>query len=301
MTPPPHSPIGTSATYSMEDMQGCKRGGHRIKSYARAHFVHPGYIHTVRLRGLTSGARYWYRYGSPALADGWSAVHSFAAPARERRPFSFVAFGDLGTATWPDMRRFPEYWDCPAAQATADRLAAQLQEDRAPPFDFVLHLGDISYAVGFAPRWEQFHHLVAPVASHVPYLVVDGNHDVGDDSFGECGVPFFARFHFPNHPQVSTAPCRSTQVAGDGRMSAVCHRLPHIPSGPGKPGMLESRGMGLQGGGTTALDSGSDFVFRSYKKFTGSAVTGGAPSISRCSAWWCTRVWCTVEGAPTGT
>ena len=36
---------------------------------------------------------------------------------------------------------------------------------------------------------------VTPVASAVPYLVLDGNHDTGEDSFGECGVPFFKRSH----------------------------------------------------------------------------------------------------------
>uniref|UniRef100_A0A7S1N1W9 Purple acid phosphatase n=1 Tax=Eutreptiella gymnastica TaxID=73025 RepID=A0A7S1N1W9_9EUGL len=194
---------GTSTTYNVTELGQCKRGGHRGKSWARSYFIDPGHIHTVYLSNLSPGQRYWYRFGSPLLQDGWSGVYSFVAPDNSPRPFSFVAFGDMGTATWEDMKRFPDYWDCPEAHSTANRLSAQLTEDKAPPFEFVMHLGDISYAVGYAPRWEQFHHLVTPVASAVPYLVLDGNHDIGEDSFGECGVPFFKRFHFPKSPNAS--------------------------------------------------------------------------------------------------
>merc|ERR1711976_786909 len=69
---------------------------------------------------------------------------------------------------------------------------------------FVMHIGDISYAVGFESEWDQFMHLIEPIASRVPYFTGIGNHEVGysksywpgTDSGGECGIPYLARFPF---------------------------------------------------------------------------------------------------------
>jgi len=89
---------------------------------------------------------------------------------------------------------------------------------------FVMHVGDISYAVGYAYLWEQWMTLVEPYSSLAPYMINIGNHDqdhlvggekdpshavgegfhppwgnYGHDSGGECGVPMFYRFHMPDN------------------------------------------------------------------------------------------------------
>jgi hypothetical protein len=70
---------------------------------------------------------------------------------------------------------------------------------------------DVSYAVGYAHRWEEYFHDVEPIASQIPYMVCIGNHEYdytnqpfkpwwsnyGTDSGGECGVPYWHRFHMP--------------------------------------------------------------------------------------------------------
>jgi len=72
----------------------------------------------------------------------------------------------------------------------------------------VLHIGDISYARGYAAEWEQFHYQLLPITSRVPYMVSPGNHEYdfpnsssvfhGHDSGGECGVPLYRRYSMPS-------------------------------------------------------------------------------------------------------
>jgi len=80
-------------------------------------------------------------------------------------------------------------------------------------FDFLLHIGDIAYAVGHAMRWDEFFRQISPIATVLPYQVCIGNHEYdyigqpfkpawsnyGADSHGECGVPFNKRFHMPDN------------------------------------------------------------------------------------------------------
>lgn len=75
--------------------------------------------------------------------------------------------------------------------------------------------------------WDQWHHIVEPFATMVPYMVGIGNHEqdhteggekdpshapgngfhpwwagpfeFGHDSYGECGVPMYYRFHMPDN------------------------------------------------------------------------------------------------------
>jgi len=63
----------------------------------------------------------------------------------------------------------------------------------------------LSYAVGFASKWDDFHNQISPIATRMPYMTAIGNHErdwMGSvipvsDSGGECGVPYDLRFHMP--------------------------------------------------------------------------------------------------------
>merc|ERR1719491_521761 len=80
--------------------------------------------------------------------------------------------------------------------------------------DAVVHIGDISYAVGFLSEWDDFLYEIENVSSHIPWMTGIGNHEVGyegqwkppvadvdadaygdADGGGECGVPY--NFYFP--------------------------------------------------------------------------------------------------------
>lgn len=81
--------------------------------------------------------------------------------------------------------------------------------------------------LSFVPQayiWDQWHELIEPFATLMPYMVGMGNHEqdhlsggskdpsgapgdgwhpwwgnFGDDSGGECGVPMYYRFHMPDN------------------------------------------------------------------------------------------------------
>jgi len=85
------------------------------------------------------------------------------------------------------------------------RRAAESNGTDTP--DVVLHIGDLSYATGYASEWDRFMTMIEPLSSRSPYMVNQGNHErdypksgsyfQGMDSGGECGVPTQMRFPMP--------------------------------------------------------------------------------------------------------
>merc|ERR1712080_522880 len=94
-----------------------------------------------------------------------------------------------------------------------------LKEIQSNDARFILHPGDLGYGEGRTYVWDQWHSIIEPTSTRVPYQVTIGNHeydhtgtggkdpsgapppgfhptwgDYGDDSYGECGVPTNARF-----------------------------------------------------------------------------------------------------------
>jgi hypothetical protein len=183
---------GRNYTYNLDQM--C---GYRAVEFWRE----PGTIFDVLLTGLTPATTYYYHFGSDN--DGWSQEASFTtAPlvgSTTAYPLTLLAFGDLGTGVCEDMAG----WCEGPSIMTTGLLASEV-----PGADLLIHIGDISYAVGWAERWEQFFYQIQEVATQVPWMVCIGNHEVdyiapynnymnSTDSGGECGVPFHARFNMP--------------------------------------------------------------------------------------------------------
>ena len=192
--------MGISRTYKASDMCG-------PPANLSAHFVHPGYMHDVLLTGLQPNTRYCYRYGSPGFR--YSKEKSFLSPLPRGtpQPFKFVTYGDMGTSKPP------------GGQATAKLVHKEVAENG---ISLILHVGDLSYSMGVAYKWDKWMSLIEPYASQVPYMINVGNHEqehivggerdpshapgigfhpswgnYGDDSGGECGVPVYNRFHMP--------------------------------------------------------------------------------------------------------
>ena len=113
-------------------------------------------------------------------------------------------------------------WAPPSSLTTAERVATEVEENGV---QLILHIGDISYALGYGYIWDQFFTVIEPIASHVPYMINIGNHEYdhttngendpsgaegtgfhpiwgnyGDDSSGECSVPTFNRFPYQVYP-----------------------------------------------------------------------------------------------------
>lgn len=192
-----------SKTYTAADM--CSEPANDTNA-----FVDPGYIHDVLLTNLKPGTRYYYSYGSE---KAMSPIHHFntAPPVGSANTFTALVYGDMGVSPVPRAYKTAEY----ATQEAMNGTAA-----------FVFHNGDISYARGFAYIWEQWHAVIEPYATILPYMVGIGNHEqdhlkggskdpsgapgegfhpwwapgsYGVDSGGECGVPMYYRFHMPDN------------------------------------------------------------------------------------------------------
>ena len=193
---------GTWRTYKASDMCG-------PPANLSAHFVDPGYIHDVLLRGLKPNRKYCYRCGSPGFK--YSSEKSFTSPIPpgSEGTLKFIVYGDMGTTKQP------------GAITTAKLVFKEVEKNDA---SLVLHVGDLSYSMGVAYQWDKWMSLIEPYSSQVPYMINVGNHEqehtvggekdpsrapgngfhpswgnYGHDSGGECGVPVYNRFHMPEN------------------------------------------------------------------------------------------------------
>jgi len=174
-------------------------------------WLQPGALLEAELTGLEPGARYVYSFGDEAT--GWSTERSFtAAPAGDAHRETVVAiFGDLGQA--PPDGASQHSWDFEnrgelPSRNTTDRLAADTS------LELALHIGDISYSVGYLCEWDNFFDQIEPFAERRPWMTAIGNHEQGysgsfypsSDSGGECGVVYNAHFPFASQDPRSETP-----------------------------------------------------------------------------------------------
>jgi hypothetical protein len=169
---------------------------------ARVNFFNPGLIHDAVMKGLEPSKEYYYVVGSNV---GWSNEYSFISAPRSSDTVEGIIFGDMGVASSYLKDTEQQYMGL----KTAYQVNKIIQKSKTP---FVLHIGDIAYARGESDLWEFFFDSILPIATRGPYMVSIGNHEFdypeqewrpdwsnyGDDSNGECGVPYFKRFHMPD-------------------------------------------------------------------------------------------------------
>jgi len=148
---------------------------------------------------------YHYRFGN---GEEWSDEYTFTTRQEvgADNGINIVTFGDMGT-----YRCQPEGGCETGSKGTTGKIWNQLK--RGVKYHMVLQIGDISYAVGNAAQWDQFFWQIEPIATSIPWMTTIGNHEYdhenqpfkpswgnyGSDSQGECGIPFYYRFHSPNN------------------------------------------------------------------------------------------------------
>jgi len=192
---------GISYTYTLDSIKACLEDSNAVSNW-----MDPGQIHDVLLQDLKPATKYHYRFGTER---GMSEEFSFTTPPKNGPDvgINIVTFGDMGTYRCEDE----EGWCEQGSQGTTDKIWEQIQN--GANFEMVLQIGDISYAVGNAERWDQFFWQIQPIATMMPWMATIGNHEYdhlnqpfkpewsnyGYDSHGECGIPFFYRFHPPNN------------------------------------------------------------------------------------------------------
>lgn len=165
-------------------------------------FMRPDTINTVLIDGLTPGAKYYYQCGSADEAGAYSEEYVFYAPPSPGNDGTtrILAFGDLGHGQMDDSSEVLH--SEPPSLITTKRMAEDTND-----YNFVMHIGDIAYAEGFASTWEEFFDQLQPLMTRLPYMVNPGNHESdsknsgsyyqGHDSGGECSVPYTKRFRMP--------------------------------------------------------------------------------------------------------
>ena len=62
--------------------------------------------------------------------------------------------------------------------------------------DLALMVGDLSYATGYAGLWDNWMNMIEPLASRVPYMTAQGNHE--KDAPGTASV-FTSTFAATQH------------------------------------------------------------------------------------------------------
>lgn len=142
-----------------------------------------GAIYEVRLQNLQPDTTYSYRVGEEA--GGWSRTYQFRTAPRSPRQFHFTAFGDHGVT--------------PKALWNARNV---MRENPA----FHLLLGDISYANGNQPVWDDYLRQIEPMAAQFPIMAALGNHE--NETIKVDGTPlrigyeaYLARFALPEPEQ----------------------------------------------------------------------------------------------------
>ncbi|KAK9918496.1 hypothetical protein WJX75_004496 [Coccomyxa subellipsoidea] len=199
-------------------------------------WVDPGWLNYAALTGLQPGTRYYYTVGDPAW--GFSREFSFVSAPRVGRDASvrFLAVADLGHAETDgsaeidhdqakDMLNytpvdtlqyvfelFYNFLVDSEAQQGVSLYTLQGLLDSAANVSLLLLNGDVSYARGQLTQWDVFMHQMEPLASQMPWMLTEGNHErdwpysgdrflnLATDSGGECGVPFWQRFFMPTGP-----------------------------------------------------------------------------------------------------
>jgi len=218
----------TTSTYTRSDLCGQTAGGRGWAS--------PGAIHSAVMSGLQPNTRYYYQVGCPS--GGRSQVFGFRTPPLPGSgALRMLAWADHGAYN-PDNSRsvlgtFADQFE--AAVGTPDpglalALISSLQntlgvgvqnaawvvtpalvrEAKKGTYHAAAINGDLAYAYGSLQRWDQWLHQVQGVSTAMPLVVSPGNHESdsmmldqyafssGEDSGGECSVPYRHRLQPPN-------------------------------------------------------------------------------------------------------
>lgn len=167
-------------------------------------------IHSVTLTGLTPGTTYGYRV------------------AGDLRNFSFTMPPDAGSAAYPmTFALTADLGQTAASRKTAAFLRTSL-EAAEPHAGVTLLAGDLSYADGYAPRWDTWGTMMEPLASQVPLMTTGGNHEV---MAGEDWLNYNARYKMPFRSSSSPTNLWWSRSVGPVHIIALCRSARH-PSHP---------------------------------------------------------------------
>ncbi|GMH45633.1 hypothetical protein BSKO_13590 [Bryopsis sp. KO-2023] len=186
-----HQAPAESVTYTREEL--C---GHPAKGRG---YINPGMLHKAAMTDLEPGRTYYYIVGDEVF--GFSDEISFKAPgeAGPEKSLKMAMVADMGQSMEPPAS---DPHDCPNSLLTSSRINQEKE------LDLILHIGDVSYAQGYAGDWDRFFDQWGEAVTKVPYMTSPGNHErdwpyTGDrydnsyNSGGECGVAYERHLKMP--------------------------------------------------------------------------------------------------------
>jgi len=107
---------------------------------------------------------------------------------------NFVPNDPIRIAVIGDMGRVNSY-------NTIERLTSLVTNHEV---DFILHVGDVSYADGYQARWDDYFRTVEKFAANIPYMVTVGNHEIGIIASLNLPVGYVHRFILPGNYSQTT-------------------------------------------------------------------------------------------------
>lgn len=152
---------------------------------------------------------------------GYGVEQQFGAPGSVQLIERYVAEGVPTFVSTAAKNRFAQHASVQRLRNMARRWGSAVGAASVAP-RVVLDIGDISYARGSGVLWEYFMASIDNAASSAPFMVGVGNHEedwthqsfkppgsaYGQDSLGECSVPYGHRFHMPSASGVPMPPSR---------------------------------------------------------------------------------------------
>jgi hypothetical protein len=146
---------GGNVSYSRDDMCGgvAKAGG----------WFEPGWQLSAALHGLQAGVEYEYLFGSPG---SMSDVMTLQVPPPPSSRIHVFVFGDMGVAAAPPN-------GFPASLRTVSSIRSAMAS--TSEYTSVLHIGDISYAMGLQFYWPLFLDQIQPLSARSAYQLSIGS------------------------------------------------------------------------------------------------------------------------------
>lgn len=143
-------------TYSRSDMCGgvAKAAG----------WFEPGWQLSAALYGLKAGSEYEYCFGS---SESMSDTMILLVPPPSHSKTHVFLFGDMGVAAAPPN-------GFPASLSTVNTIRSAVANTSADEYTSVLHIGDVSYAMGFQFYWPLFLDQIQPLSSRSVYQLSIG-------------------------------------------------------------------------------------------------------------------------------
>jgi hypothetical protein len=135
-------------TYEAGDLCGSPANQTNQESFRK-----PGWFHTVTLSNLIPNTTYFYKFGTPHIGY-FSLIYSFRTPSSSQADIGtiFVAYADQDVGGWMEEQR----WD----QKEDPKDGVKLIKKWIDHIDFIIHPGDISYALGVGFVWDLYMNLV---------------------------------------------------------------------------------------------------------------------------------------------